>query len=96
MELINDVPEQRDAQRLSDQITRAFYEACRIGNLDAAKDLARALEFEIARSKHLFNLDRREDGSDIDAVYGRLKVEMERRIGAGNDVDPSVSGHAEK
>ena len=69
----------RDTQRLSDQITRVFYEACRVGNLDAARHLAMALELEVARSMRVFAMDRREDGSEVDAVYARLKVEMGRR-----------------
>ena len=71
--------EPRYARRLSDQITASFYEACRIGNLDAASQLMRALDWEIARATVLFRADWREDGDDADAVHARYELEVSRR-----------------
>ena len=71
--------EPRYAGRHSDQITASFYEACRIGNLDAASQLAEALEFEVARSARLSKADEREDGDDLAAVRARLRLELARR-----------------
>lgn len=74
--------EPRYARRLSDQITTSFYEACRIGNLDAAWQLMQALEWEVARSTVLFRADGREDGDDTAAVRARYELEV-KRIGHG-------------
>ncbi len=71
--------ESRYANRLSDQITASFYESCRIGNLEAAGQLAQALETEVARSTRLAGTDGREDGDDLAAVRARLAVELARR-----------------
>jgi len=71
--------EPRYGQRLSDQITASFYEACRIGNLDAAWQLMQALEWEVARSTLLFRPDIREDGDDLAAVHARYELETGRR-----------------
>ncbi len=71
--------EPRYERRLSDQITTAFYEACRIGNLDAAKHLMRALEWEVARSTLLSKAEQREDGNDAAAVRARYELEISRR-----------------
>jgi len=71
--------EPRYARRLSDQITASFYEACRIGNLDAASQLMRALDWEVARSTVLFRADWREDGDDVAAVHARYDLEVSRR-----------------
>ena len=71
--------EPRYAARQSDQITASFYEACRIGNLDAASQLAQAREFEVARSTRLSKADEREDGDDLAAVRARLRLELARR-----------------
>ena len=79
---INQVAQQsepRYAARQSDQITASFYEACRIGNLDAASQLAQALEFEVARSTRLSKADEREDGDDLAAVRARLAIELARQ-----------------
>ena len=65
-------------RRLSDQITASFYEACRIGNLDAACQLMHALEWEVARSTVLFRADMREDGNDLAAVQARYRLESSR------------------
>jgi hypothetical protein len=70
--------EPRYARRLSDQITTSFYEACRIGNLDAAWQLMQALEWEVARAAVLFRTDWREDGDDAGAVRARYALEMRR------------------
>ena len=80
--------EPRYARRLADQITAAFYEACRIGNLDAAGQLMQALEWEVARSTVLPVADRREDGDDAAAVRARYALEVSRRqreTAAGTD-----------
>ena len=71
--------EPRYDRRLSDQITASFYEACRIGNLDAAWQLMQALEWEVARSTVLFRADMREDGDDLAAVQARYRLESSRR-----------------
>ena len=69
----------RYARRFADQITSSFYEACRIGNLDAARQLMEALDWEVARSTVLFRADGRENGDDIAAVYARYELEVSRR-----------------
>ena len=71
--------EPRYARRLADQIATSFYEACRIGNLDAARHLMQALEWEVARSTLLFRADIREDGDDLAAVHARYELETGRR-----------------
>ncbi len=70
--------EPRYARRLSDQLTTSFYEACRIGNLDAAWQLMQALEWEVARATVLFRTDSREDGDDAGAVRARYELEVRR------------------
>ena len=70
--------EPRYTHRQADQITASFYEACRIGNLDAAGQLMRTLEFEVARSTRLSKADEREDGDDLAAVRARLQLELAR------------------
>ena len=72
-------PEPRFTNRLSDQITASFYESCRIGNLEAASQLAQALEVEVERSARLAATDGRDDGDDLAAVRARLAVESDRR-----------------
>jgi hypothetical protein len=67
------------AKRFADQITSSFYEACRIGNLDAARQLMEALDWEIARSMVLFRADARRNGDGIAAVYARYQLEISRR-----------------
>ena len=79
IEQLSKAAEPRYARRLSDQITAAFYEACRIGNLDAAKHLMRALEWEVARATLLSTADQREDGNDAAAVRARYELEISRR-----------------
>jgi len=71
--------EPRYARRLADQIATSFYEACRIGNLDAARHLMQALEWEVARSTTLFRTDGREDGDEIAAVRARYDREVRQR-----------------
>lgn len=71
--------EPRYARRLADQIATSFYEACRIGNLDAARQLMQALEWEVARSAALSQTNGREDGDDVAAVRARYDREVRRR-----------------
>ena len=71
--------EPHDARRFADQITSSFYEACRIGNLDAARQLMEALDWEVARSMVLFRADAREDGDDVAAVHARYQLGINRR-----------------
>lgn len=80
--------EPRYTRRLSDQITTAFYEACRIGNLAAAQQLMHALEWESARSTTVFRSASREDEDDMVAVRARYSLEIKRhelRDNAGAD-----------
>ena len=79
IEQLRNAAEPRYERRLSDQITAAFYEACRIGNLDAARHLMRALEWELARSTLLLAADQREDGDDAAAVRARYELEISRK-----------------
>ena len=67
------------AKRFADQITSLFYEACRIGNLDAARQLMEALDWEVVRSMVLFRADARRDGDDVAAVHARYQLEVSRR-----------------
>ena len=76
---ISDSPEPRYTQRLSDQITASFYEACRIGNLSAAGHLVQALECEIARSIRVAGVEERYDGDDAAAVQARYASEVTKR-----------------
>ena len=75
----------RYSQRLSDQITSAFYEACKLGSLETAKQLVAALECEVARSTHLAGPDGRQDGDDLIAVRARLAREMRRKLLGPNE-----------
>ena len=79
IEQISGEVDPRYGRRLSDQITTAFYEACRIGNLDVAKQLVRSLEWETARSANLGTAVVREDGDDMAAVRARFALEVARR-----------------
>lgn len=72
-------PTSRYSQRLSDQIKASFYEACRIGNLHAARQLAEALNYEVARSLHSIGTDRRENGNGLAAVWARYELEVAQR-----------------
>jgi len=78
IEQVSKETEPRYVRRLSDQITTSFYEACRIGNLDAAWQLMQALEWEVARATVLFRDDWREDGDDAGAVRARYELEVIR------------------
>ena len=75
----NDSPEPRHRRRLTDQITASFYEACRMGNLDAAKHLVEALECEVKRSIRIAGVDRRRNSDGIAAVQARYESEMARK-----------------
>ena len=79
IEQVRKAAEPRYERRLSDQIATAFYEACRIGNLDAAEHLMRALEWEVARSTVLSTADQRDDGDDAAAVRARYELEIGKR-----------------
>ena len=85
--------EPRYARRLSDQITTAFYEACRIGNLAAAQQLMHALEWETARSTTVLRSTSREDEDDMVAVRARNTLEIKRRELRGNP-GTGVPGYA--
>ena len=76
---ISNSPEPRYTRRLSDQITTLFYEACRIGNLDAAGHLVQALECEVARSIRVAGVEERYDGDDAVAVQARYELEVRKR-----------------
>lgn len=76
---VSNSPEPRYTRRLSDQITTSFYEACRIGNLDAAGHLAQALECEVARSIRVAGVEERYDGDDAVAVQARYELEVRKR-----------------
>ena len=69
----------RYVQRLADRIATEFYEACRIGNLEAAWQLMQALEWEVARNTVLARADSREDGDDTAAVRARYELELRAR-----------------
>ena len=77
---ISNSPEPRYAQRLSDLITTSFYEACRIGNLDAARQLMEALECETLRSIRLTGVEKRHNGNDLAAVQTRYSLEAAKRV----------------
>ena len=70
------LPEPSHTRRLSDQITASFYEACRIGNLHAARQLAEALDCEVARSARLIGTDRRKSDDGRAAVWARYELEL--------------------
>ena len=76
---ISSSPEPRYTRRISDQITTSFYEACRIGNLDAAGHLVQALECEVARSIRVAGVEERFDGDDAAAVQARYELEVRKR-----------------
>ena len=76
---VSNSPEPRYTRRLSDQITASFYEACRIGNLDAAGQLAEALECEVMRSIRVAGVEDRYDGDDAAAVQARYASEVTKR-----------------
>ena len=70
------LPKPSRTRRLSDQITASFYEACRIGNLHAARQLAEALDCEVARSTRQVGTDRRENDGGRAAVWARYELEV--------------------
>ena len=76
---ISSSSESRYTRRLSDQITASFYEACRIGNLDVARQLAEALECEVLRSIRVAGVEDRYDGDDAAAVQARYASELRKR-----------------
>jgi len=76
--------EPRYERRLSDRISTAFFEACRIGNLDAARHLLIALEYEVQRSIRL-RRDKREDGDDLAIVRARLELELLRQASGDHE-----------
>ena len=76
---VSSSPEPRYTRRLSDQITASFYEACRIGNLDVARQLMEALECEVLRSIRVAGIEDRYDGDDAAAVQARYELEVKKR-----------------
>ena len=76
---ISNAPEPRYTRRLSDLIATSFYEACRIGNLDAARQLMEALECEVARSIRVAGAENRHDGDDLAAVQARYAQEARKQ-----------------
>ncbi len=92
LQQLSNSPEQRYTRRLSDQITASFYEACRIGNLDAAAHLAAALECEVVRSVRVAGVEDRYDGNDIAAVQARYELEMRKRQQEEGSQEPSATG----
>lgn len=81
----------RYSQRLSDQITSLFYEACKLGSLETAKCLVAALESEIVRSTRLTGPDRRQDGDDLIAVRARLTREVRRKLLEPNEASAAAA-----
>ncbi len=77
---ISNSPEPRYTRRLSDLIATSFYEACRMGNLDAAKQLMEALECEVMRSIRVAGVEERYDGDDVAAVQARYSLEVTQRV----------------
>ena len=82
----------RYSQRLSDQITTLFYEACKFGSLETASRLAEALECEVTRSTHLVGPDGRQDGDDLIAVRARLAREVRRQLLEPIEIKTAASG----
>ena len=84
---ISNSPEPRYTRRLSDLIATSFYEACRMGNLDAARQLMEALECEVARSVRVAGVEERYDGDDLATVQVRyvqeLRKQLRERAGSG-------------
>lgn len=76
---ISNAPEPRYTRRLSDLIATSFFEACRIGNLDAARQLMKALECEVARSVRVAGVEERYDGDDLATVQVRYVQEVKKR-----------------
>ena len=85
---ISNAPEPRYTRRLSDLITTSFYEACRIGNLDIARQLMEALDCEVMRSIRVAGVDDRYDGDDLASVQARYAQEVTKRalerVGSGS------------
>jgi len=72
-------PEPRYTRRLADLITASFNEACRIGNIEAAGQLAAALKCEVARSIRVAGVEDRYDGDDVAAVQARYELEVSKQ-----------------
>lgn len=81
--------EPRFIRRLSDQITTSFYDACMIGNLDAARQLMLALELVVARSTRSLTNENRDDGDDVAAVHARFELEVKRQAATTQGLDSS-------
>ena len=81
-------PEPRHTRRLADRLTLSFYEACRIGNLDAAWQFMTALEFEVERTSRTLHRDSRDDGHDTIAVRERYELERRRQQRIGTVREP--------
>ncbi len=78
--------EPRYVQRQSDRIAAEFYEACRLGKLDAARKLMLAIEYETESSTEQVQADMREDGNDLASIRARFRLEVARANLAGNAV----------
>ena len=76
LQQISGALESRYTRRLSDRIKASFYEACRIGNLHAARQLAEALNYEATRSLYLIGADLRENDDGLAAVWARYEAEV--------------------
>jgi len=70
--------EPRYVQRQSDRIAAEFYEACRLGKLDAARKLMTALEYEVENSTLQIQAEMREDGNDLASIRARFRLEVAR------------------
>lgn len=92
LEQISSAPEPRYTRRLSDLITASFFEACRIGNLDAARQLMEALECEVMRSVRVAGVEDRYDGDDLAAVQARYAQEVRKRALERTGSEPSAAG----
>ncbi len=78
--------EPRYVQRQSDRIAAEFYEACRLGKLDAARKLMLALECEVESSTLQVQAEMREDGNDLASIRARFRLEVARVNRTGNAV----------
>ena len=89
---VGNSPEPRYTRRLSDLIAASFFEACRIGNLDAAKQLMEALDCEVMRSIRVAGVEDRYDGDDLATVQTRYAQEVRKRALERPGSEPSATG----
>ena len=88
---VSNSPEPRYTRRLSDLIAASFFEACRIGNLDAAKQLMEALDCEVMRSVRVAGVEDRYDGDDLALVQARYAQEVRKALESAGS-EPSATG----